>query len=181
MIPFVDRVGGPERSRISLGEPPAFFKHDGLRRFREASQRDGSRATIGYRAPLVRASALLDATPPASIARIAEELFCGVALLVRVLEPSAARTTHEAHCSSTSLDQGPAAHGPLRTGTPHRPPPLPGPDFRALPMGVRSPGTTSPAAADVRHGRKRRRDCSWSEYAGFAFRPKADPLPGTAS
>jgi hypothetical protein len=49
MINIVHRLGGPERSRVSLGEPPAFFEHDDLRRFREASQREGSRSTIVYR------------------------------------------------------------------------------------------------------------------------------------
>lgn len=49
MIHIVHRVGGPKRSRVSLGEPPAFFEHDDLRRFQEASQRDGSRSTIPYR------------------------------------------------------------------------------------------------------------------------------------
>jgi len=52
MIHVVHRVGGPERSRVSLGEPPAFFEHDDLRRFREASQRDGGRSTIPHRALL---------------------------------------------------------------------------------------------------------------------------------
>nr|BFF15571.1 hypothetical protein GCM10025699_68740 [Microbacterium flavescens] len=45
MIHIVHRVSGPERSRVSLGEPPAFFEHDDLRRLQEASQRDGSRST----------------------------------------------------------------------------------------------------------------------------------------
>lgn len=45
MIHVVHRVGRPERSRVSLGEPPAFFEHDDLRRLREASQWDGSRST----------------------------------------------------------------------------------------------------------------------------------------
>lgn len=49
MIHIVHRVGGPERSRVSLSEPPAFFERDDLRRFQEASLRDGSRSTIGYR------------------------------------------------------------------------------------------------------------------------------------
>lgn len=133
---------------------------------------------IGYRAPSVRANALLDATPPAPIARIAEEFFCGVALLALALGPSASRTTREAHCSSTFLAQGPAARGPLRTGTPHRRPAPRRLNPGALPMGVRSPGTTSLAAAAARHGRKRLQDCSWSEYAGFAMRPEADRLPG---
>lgn len=62
MIHIIHRVSGPERSRVSLGKPPAFFEHDDLRRFREASQRSGSRSTIVYRAPSVRANALLDAT-----------------------------------------------------------------------------------------------------------------------
>jgi len=132
--------------------------------------------SIVYRAPSVRAHALLDATPPASTARIAEELFCGVALLALALGPSAGRTTHEARCSSTSLDHGPAARGPLRTCTPHRPPAPQRLNPGALPMGVRSPGTASLEAAAARHGRNRLRDCSWSEYAGFAIRPEADRL-----
>lgn len=50
MIDVVHRVGGPERSRVSLGKAPAFLEHDDLRRFREASQRNGSQSTIPYRA-----------------------------------------------------------------------------------------------------------------------------------
>lgn len=118
------------------------------------------RSTIVYRAPLVRANAVLDVTPPASTARIAEELFCGVALLALALGPSASRTGHEARCSNTSLEQGPAARGPLRIGTPHRPPAPQRLNPGALPMGVRSPGTASLEAAAARHGRKRLRDCS---------------------
>jgi hypothetical protein len=50
VIDIIHPISGPERSRISLGAPPAFLEHDDLRRFREASQRNESRSTIGYRA-----------------------------------------------------------------------------------------------------------------------------------
>ena len=133
---------------------------------------------IGYRAPSVTADVLLDATRPASTARIAEGFFCGVAQLALALGPSASRTGHEARCSNTSLEQGPAARGPLRIGTPHRPPAPQRLNPGALPMGVRSPGTASLEAAAARHGRKRLRDCSWSEYAALAIRPEADSLSG---
>ena len=46
MVHVIHRVGGSKRSRVSLGGPPTFFEHDDLRRFREASQWDGSRSTI---------------------------------------------------------------------------------------------------------------------------------------
>ncbi|WP_314100606.1 hypothetical protein [uncultured Frigoribacterium sp.] len=46
MIHIVHGVGGLERSRVSLGEPSAFFENDDLRRFREASQRDRSWSTL---------------------------------------------------------------------------------------------------------------------------------------
>jgi hypothetical protein len=64
MMLIVHRLGGPERSRVSCGEPPAFFEHDDLRRFREASQRDGSRSTIPFRAHnLLESPQIRDAYP----------------------------------------------------------------------------------------------------------------------
>jgi len=50
MIHTVHQVGGPEGSRVSLGEPPSFIEHDDPLRVREASQREGSLSTIAYRA-----------------------------------------------------------------------------------------------------------------------------------
>lgn len=49
MIHTIHRVGWPERSRVSLGEPPTFVEQDDPLQFREASQWDRSRSTIPYR------------------------------------------------------------------------------------------------------------------------------------
>jgi hypothetical protein len=50
MIHTVHGVGGPERSRVSLCEPPAFFEHDDLL----GSEKHSSGMGRGQRSPIGR-------------------------------------------------------------------------------------------------------------------------------
>jgi len=49
MVDIVHRVGGPQRSRVSLGEPPAFLEHGDLHRLQKAFHSGELRSTIGRR------------------------------------------------------------------------------------------------------------------------------------
>jgi hypothetical protein len=46
MIDTVHRVGGLQRSRVSLGKPPALLEHGDLHRLEEAFHCDESRSTL---------------------------------------------------------------------------------------------------------------------------------------
>jgi hypothetical protein len=58
MVHTVHRVGGPERSRVSLGEPPSFIEHDDPLRFEKhpSGRGRGQRSITDHRRTL--------ATPP---------------------------------------------------------------------------------------------------------------------